>query len=92
MTIPLSNFLTRSTCLACSGWLQVAVHDADPPGLRHRDRQRAPSVTVSIADDMIGMLSAIVFVTWVATPTSLGKNLGGLRHKQHIIERQTDIR
>ena len=51
--------------------LEVAVDDADAAGLRHGDRHLY-SVTVSMAEAMIGMLSDIERVMWVRISTSDG--------------------
>ena len=84
-TMPDSNFLTWRTCSACSSRLEVAVDDADAAGLRHGDGQLA-SVTVSMAEAMIGMLSAIARVMRRAD-VDLGRHhLGQAGLEQHVVE------
>ena len=52
--------------------LHVAVEDADAAGLRHGDRHRPLSVTVSMAEATIGILSGIERVMRERTSTSDG--------------------
>ena len=48
------------------------------------------SVTVSIAEDRIGMLSGISRVSWVLVSAWLGSTLGFERLQQDVVERQAE--
>ena len=70
-TTPLSAFLTLVTSSACSGMEKFLWTMPMPPS-RAMQMAVAASVTVSMADDTIGMASRMPGVSCVRTSTSFG--------------------
>ena len=70
-TMPDSNFFTFSTSAACCSGVKLRCTTPMPPAWAIA-MAILPSVTVSIADDKIGMLRLMVFVSLVAVSTSPG--------------------
>src|SRR5215212_3260278 len=82
ITMPDSYFLTRRTCSAWASGSRLRWMTPRPPFWAMAMAMRA-SVTVSMAEAMIGMLRRMVLVSLVATSTSLGRT-----SEQHVIEGQ----
>ena len=72
MTTPVSAFLTLLTSSACSATVKFLCTMPMPPS-RAMQMAVAASVTVSIADEMMGFASRMPAVSWVRTSTSLGR-------------------
>ena len=60
-----------------------------PPSCAMAMARRA-SVTVSMADEMTGILRRMERVIWVADVGLAGQDLGGGGHEKDIVERQRD--
>jgi hypothetical protein len=71
-TMPDSYFLTTEAWRACSSGTRLRCNTPMPPSWAMAIASR-PSVTVSMADDKIGMLREMVRVTRLVTLTWLGK-------------------
>ncbi len=71
-TMPDSNFLTRRTCAACSAGSRFLWITPMPPSCAMAIAI-GPSVTVSIAEETSGMLSAMVRVKRVRVSAALGR-------------------
>ena len=71
-TMPLSNRFTARTASHCSCTVRLRCRTPIPPNCAITIAMSA-SVTVSIADDSTGMLSAMPRVNWVAVSAMLGR-------------------
>ena len=73
-TMPDSNFLTRRTCAACSAMSRFLWITPMPPSCAIT-MAMAPSVTVSIADEISGMCRLMVRVSLARVLTLAGSTL-----------------
>ena len=88
-TIPLSKRLTWRTAAACSSTVRLRWRTPMPPSCASAIAMSA-SVTVSIAEDRIGMLSGISRVRKVAVSAWLGRTVEFERLQQDVVERQSE--
>ena len=85
--MPVSAFFTLVTSRAWSAMLEVLVDDADAALARHAIAVRA-SVTVSIADDTIGMPSRMPGGQLRRDVDVRGNDVAFGRDQQDVVERQ----
>ena len=83
--MPFSDRLTLSTSRVCSS-IDMFLWMMPMPPSWARAMASSASVTVSMGEETIGMLSAILAVSWVRTSTSRGRNSAVAGLEQDIVE------